>query len=320
MKKLVFTLTLAMASGFTFAQDAAKEAPKDGWTKSTQFGINLAGAGFNSNWKSKQGGFNNTALGFLLNAKADMLKGKGTWSNDLQMQYGMVRGEFADSKKETRKAVDRLFFDSKYARKISGNLNWFTGVNFLTQFAEGLDYTKNKQIISNIFAPAVLTEGIGLEYKPVPYLVLQFGGATLRQTFVNNNAVAKNVAGNNKSNGAFGVNVLENGQLISGPKYSNDLGFNITTAFDKDIVKNVNLKVRYAGFKVLAQSNATKAYKETAAYKTHLKLDNRVDAIATAKINKYLNVNGTLILIQDKDIITGWQRSNGFNVGLLYTL
>lgn len=306
MKKGLLTITFALLSIAVSAQDAAKEVPKDGWKTSNQFGVNLAGAGYNAAWQTSQGGFNSTALGFLINLKADLLKGKGMWTNDFQTQYGFIRGQFdkASTSAESRKNIDRLFFETKYARKISGKVNWFAGANLLTQLAKGLDYNKNKSLISNFLTPAVLTEGIGIQWKPVPYFSAELGGATLRQTFVQDADVIKNVGDGGKKP-AYGVPF--------GSKFINDVGVSLVGIFDKDVAKNFNLKARYTGFVVLASSAKTLTPE-------HKAIDHRLDLVGTAKLGKYINANVTLIGIRDKDINAKAQISRGLNIGLLYSM
>jgi hypothetical protein len=260
------------------------------WDKNTQLGINFSQASFNDSWQG--GGINNVALGLLLNQKSDYHKGKGVWSNDLQFQYGFINNKGQG----TRKSVDRIFMDSKYSRKINDKLSWFGGLNFLSQFAGGYEYVDNEKskIISKFFSPAFLSESFGVEYKPVNYFSLSFGGATFRETFVLDNEVFENTA-----------------ILIDGKKYSYgveegnrmllEMGFQGVASFDKDIAKNVNLKFRYQAF---------------FAYAPEVKpVDHNINLIATAKINKYLNVNFSLIGIYDKDQIDKFQLSQGLAAG-----
>ena len=293
MKKVVLFLFAVISLQTAYAQKPVLKNMEDSlrvgwWTRNTQIGVNFSQASFNDNWKG--GGVNNVALGFLANHKADFTKGKGIWTNDFQFQYGFLKNKSQD----VRKSVDRIFIDSKYARKINPTLNYFVDVNFLSQFANGYAYNAqgvkgNK--ISNLFAPAYLSEAIGIEWKPVKYFALQLGGATLRQTFVNDNVVFTNTA--NKDGKSYGV---EKGKTLL-----NEMGFQLVGTFDKDIAKNINLKWRYQGF--LAYAPVSKP------------MDHIINAIITAKVNKYLNVNLTGTFIYDTDIINKWQVSQGLAAG-----
>jgi len=78
----------------------------------------------------------------------------------------------------------------------------------------------------------------------------------------------------------------------------------IVANFDKDIAKNVNLKCRY-----LMYAN----YKKLGA------IDNRLDAMLTAKINQYWNANLGVIAIYDQDQSTDIQFAQSMSIGFLYT-
>jgi hypothetical protein len=84
------------------------------------------------------------------------------------------------------------------------------------------------------------------------------------------------------------------------------LAAQILAEFDKEIVKNVNLKCRYVMF----------ANYETLQAKT---IDHRVDFEIVSKVNKYINVGLGAILLYDYDQDTGAQLSQVFNFGFLYT-
>lgn len=303
MKKVLFYFLSSFITIATFAQDAPKnleDSLKIGFwePRNTQFAINFAQAGFNEAWSEAQGSVGNMAIGLLFNNRAVYHKNKGVWSSDMQFQYGNLKNKGQD----LRKSIDRIFIDTKYSRKINAKLNYFIGANFLSQFAAGYTYdakgVKGK-MISNIFAPAFLAEGIGLEYKPVSYFVLQLGGATLRQTFVSNDVVFTNTQKEvDKVFKSYGV---EKGKTLL-----NEMGFQLVAAFDRDIAKNVNLKWRYQGF--LAYAPKAKP------------MDHNINLIATAKVNKYLNVNLTLLGTYDADILKKFQISEGFAAGLLFKL
>ena len=147
-----------------------------------------------------------------------------------------------------------------------------------------------------------MSEGVGLEWKPKKYFVVQLGGATLRQTFVSNDEVFTNTA----------KDVTEDGKVVKRSygtekgKVLNEMGFQVVAAFDKDIAKNVNLKWRYQGF--VAYAPKTKP------------MDHNVMLITTAKVNKYLNVNLTLLGVYDADIVKKFQISEGFSAGFVFNL
>jgi Protein of unknown function (DUF3078) len=280
MKKLVLFIIFNLVAASLFAQKPEKPILKNiedslkygYWTKGTQLGANLSGSAFSQSWQG--GGVNNLGMGAVFSNKAQYFRGKGVFTNDIQLQLGFlnnlpkVNGKV---EREFRKNLDRLFLDSKYARKINPKLNWYAGLNLLSQFIRGYDYANtSKPVISNLFAPAFLSEGLGLEYKATPHLLLSFGGATLRQTFVLNDEVFENTkkAGKNKAGKdtffAYGVE--------QGKKMLFEAGFQGVAAYDKNITKNLNIKGRWQSF--YAYAPVSKA------------VDHNVNLIATAKLNK----------------------------------
>ncbi len=266
------------------------------WDRKTQVALNFAQASFNDSWQG--GGVNNFAIGLLFNNLAVKYKGKGVWTNDIQFQYGFLRNKGLD----LRKSNDRLFAESKYASSITPKINWFAGVNLLTQLGAGYNFDANGDrgnMISNFLAPGFLSEGIGLEYKPVDYFVLQLGGATIRQTFVANETVFENtfvdVEGVDRSYG-----------VARDKKLLNELGLQVVAAFDKNLTESVNLKWRYQGFLAYAPDSKP--------------IDHNINLIAASKIGKYFNVNFSLIGIYDADQVKKFQLSQGLSAGFSLAL
>ncbi len=301
MKRLFSFLFISLMAYQVSAQEVVLQNREDSlrvgwWDRNTQLAVNFSQASFNDPWQG--GGVNNFALGFLFNNLAVKHKGKGVWTNDIQFQYGFLRNKGLD----LRKSVDRLFAESKYASSITPKLNWFAGVNLLTQFSAGYNFENNGDrgnMISNLFAPAFLSEGVGIEYKPVDYFVVQLGGATIRQTFVGNETVFENtfkdVEGIDRSYG------VERGKSLL-----NEMGLQAVAAFDKNLTESLNLKWRYQGF--LAYAPETKP------------IDHNINLIATSKIGKYFNVNFSLIGIYDADQVEKFQISQGLSAGFSLAL
>ncbi len=278
-----------LLSANVFAQEAKKDTSY--WVKKTQVGANFSQASFSSNWAAGGKG----ALGFnaFFNTKGDYTKGKVLWTNDLQMQFGIVKNEDVDP----RKSVDRLFFDSKIGYKISKTWNLFGNLNFQSQFTPTYNFNKDgsrAERLSNLFAPAFITESIGLEWKPKPYFSLQFAPGAVRQTIVTDDEVKPT---KEKPTQRYGVPV--------GKSVRNEFAImQLVANFDKDIAPNVNMKLRYTAFAGVDDLAA---------------IDNRLDAKFAAKINKYLSATFDLFLLYDQDQSFQIQNAQTFGIGLLYT-
>ena len=291
MKKQ-FSFVIALLLFFTlnlFAQEAKKDTSY--WMKSSQFGANFSNANF-SDWVA--GGQNATGFNVFFNTKGEYARYKTTWVNDLQLQYGIL-----DNGSGIRKSIDRLFFDTKVGHKLSKVWSLVAGLNFQTQFTAGYKYgaTADKDIkISNLFAPAFITEYVGIEWKPKPFFSVVFAPGAFRQTIVSDEDVfLKDSKGILQP--AYGVPV--------GKSLQNDVAImQIVAVFDKDIAKNVNLKLRYQLF---------------ADAKKIAHTDNRLDAKLAAKINKYFSATFDLILLYDDDQSFQIQQARNLGLGFLYT-
>ncbi len=261
------------------------------WKKKIEFGANLNQGSFSSNWTG--GAVSSVAFGVFINALVTYEKGNNSWRNDFQAQYGIIRNKG----QESRKSVDRLFFDTKYGRQLSLNWSFVINGNLLTQFTAGYEYDKlpsgelERNRVSGLFSPAYITEALGIEYKPVEYFFITFSPGAVRQTIVADLNLYKSFPKN------YGVPI--------GKRVRNELALlQLVANFNKDIAKNVNLKFRYLMF---------------ANYQNLRAIDNRLDAMLTAKINKYWNVNLGAILIYDEDQSTQIQLAQSLSIGFLYT-
>lgn len=302
MKKLIVSLTLSLftfwAIGQTVLPDSLKPTVKNfpHWKYTFNAGLNFGAANFSNNWKG--GGVSNYSIGTLLNATANYKSHDSVirWDNTLNLQYGIMRNKG----QSLRKSNDLIFFDSKLSYRINNKWNFFGGVNFLSQFANGFEYGTDQQgletrkKISSIMSPGYLTESVGIEYKPASYFSARIGLGATRQTFVLNDAV-------------YSVTDTVRYGVKRGDKVRNELGFQLMMNFDKDIHKNINLKARYLGFYNYADLSWNK-------------IDHRFDVIITAKITKYINVNFNAIFLYDFDQIDEWQHSEAFAIGIAYKL
>ena len=277
---------------------ALTQAVKDTtWKSKTEFGANFNQGSFNTAWTG--GGVNSIALGVFFNALRELKKGKHTWRNDLQSQYGILKNQ----DQSARKSFDRLFFDSKYGYELSKNWSLVGNVNFQTQFAPGYSFETDqdgKEIrkkISSFMAPGYLTEAIGLQYNPAPYFYVTFSPGALRQTFVVDTTLYVNTPG--ESN--YGVTI--------GKRLRNEVALaQLIANFDKDIAKDLNLKWRYQMF-------ASTDKNRNSSFHT----DHRLDANITAKIHKYFNVNLGVIMLYDDDQVAKIQWAQALSVGFLYS-
>ena len=264
------------------------------WTNNLSIGLNFSQASFSENWKA--GGVNSVAIGAIVSGSANYKKAKLDWTNEFELQYGIVNNEGQGN----RKSVDRILLDSKIGYDISKNWNGFFSANFLTQFAQGFRYEENANgdeeqlLISNFMAPGFLTTSLGFEFKPSKVFWMRLSPFSPRFTFVSDTTIYRNVPSN------YGVEI---GETLR----TEWLAASVTANFEKEIFENVSLKSRYSFF----------ANYEQLAFS---KIDHRLDIVITAKVNSWLNVNFNSIMLYDIDQDADLQLSQLLAVGLLYSI
>ncbi|MFT6867351.1 MAG: hypothetical protein ACJA08_002193 [Cyclobacteriaceae bacterium] len=227
-----------------------------------------------SNWAS--GGESSISINGTLNLFADYKNERTTWENSLDLGYGLVK---QGNTGPLVKSDDKINLVSKYGYQIQkGNEKWlYSGLlDFRTQFAEGLAVDpvtdKNDVVISKFMAPAYLTLGLGIDYKPSDAWSFNYIPLTGKFTFVTDQTLA--------NAGAFGV--------PDGNKARGEFGSYFRIKFKNDIVKNVNLDSRLELF-----SNYVKEFPT---------VDVNWQNALVMKINKFMTANIYTQMIYDKDI------------------
>lgn len=300
MKKLFtlrFSFFLLLALTYFLSVDAQiiKIDTLTHWKKTFRAGLNLNQAAFSSNWKA--GGVNSIGFNALLNYKANYKKDNHSWNSEIDLLYGMVN----NAGQGYRKTLDRIFLDTKYGRAINNKWDFSASANFLSQFAGGETYAKDKQnrdsatLISDAFAPAYLTAALGFEYHPVPYFKLRLSPFSPRVTYVNN--VNRFVTAANPT--PYGVKSGETTRIQW-------FAFQALAEFDKDIAKNLNLKWRYIMFLDYEKLQFER-------------IDHRLDLTMTARVGKFVTTSLGFIGMYFYDQDKSFQTSQALNIGLAYT-
>lgn len=257
------------------------------WRKWITFGINLNQSAFSNNWSA--GGVSSLAIGGNFDYKTEYNKAPFDYTSELLMLYGRVtnKGQVA------RKTNDRLFFDNKIATQLSKKWFFFGSLTFESQFDKGFQYPADgsaPQLISQFMAPGYVTESVGLEYKPTKYFDLRIGTGTARQTFVLDRTVHIYAPAN------YGVPIDRT--------FKNELAFQVVATYAKDIMPNLNLNARYAGFIPYGRGL--------------INIDHRLDATLIAKVNRLINVNVTGTVLFDNDTSPKPQATEGLALGIIY--
>jgi hypothetical protein len=271
-------------------QPAVIPAKINYWKTKATLGVNANQASFSDNWKG--GGVNSIAIGGLLNYKAEYSKESYSYTTEVIMQYGKVKNKDQMQKKTN----DRIYWDNKAAVQLSKNWYFFASLSFESQFDKGFSYSKDasgnekSNLLSRFMSPGYLTESMGFEYKPSKSFSTRIGTGTARQTFVLDTAIYKT----NPKN--FGVPV--------GDRVKNELAFQVVSNFEKEILKNTILKGKYNMF---------------IPYNSLSDVDHRLDLVVTAKVNRFMNVSLTGVVLYDKDMDTRVQSSQALALGMSFT-
>ena len=289
MKYFTNTLIVALLSLAIFAEVNAQDTLR--WKKKLNFALNLNQASFSSNWKA--GGVNSLGFNTQFNYKFNYKEGRRSWDNDIDLAFGLVNNEGQGR----RKTIDRLYIDTKYGYDINKNWAIFSSLNLLSQFAEGYVYNDDntEDLISDFAAPAFITSAWGFEYHPVEYFKLRLAPIAPRLTIVQDPTRFTKTVGERP----YGVDSTETTRMEW-------LAFQALAEFNKEIMKNINLKARYLMY----------ANYETIEPKT---IDHRLDVDFIAKVNQWINVGIGGVLIYDFDQDTGAQLSQILNFGFVYT-
>jgi hypothetical protein len=265
------------------------------WKKEFKTGLNLNQSTFTSNWKS--GGTNSLGYTAFLNYRANYKGAHNSWDNEFDFQYGTVNTQGLG----LRKTLDRIFIDTKYGHVLTTKWDFALSANLLSQFAPGYKYLKTTSntdsliMLSDFFAPAFITVGIGFEYHPVKYFKLRLSPLAPRLTIVND--VRRFITIDNPT--PYGVSPDRSAKMQW-------LAFQMLAEFDKDIAKGVNLKWRYILFA---------DYQDLAIDKLY----HRLDLNLTAKLGRFVNVNLGAILLYDHFQDSNVQFSEALSVGMMYT-
>jgi hypothetical protein len=255
------------------------------------FALNFNQSSFSSNWKA--GGINAVGFNGKFNYQFNYRAGRRSWTNETDLAYGFVK----NSGQGNRKTLDRIFLDTKYEYDITKNWGLFSALNASSQFAKGYKYDDDgtAHLISDFMAPAFITSAWGFEYHPVDYFKLRLSPFAPRLTLVKDPRRFTKTVGPEP----YGVDSTKNTRFEI-------FAAQVLAEFNKEIVKNINLKWRYVMF----------ANYNTLEMKT---IDHRLDIDITAKVNRFINVGLGGILLYDYDQDSGAQVSQVFSFGFLYT-
>lgn len=199
-------------------------------------------------------------------------KGKHTWDNNLDLNFGLIR----TTTQGTRKSDDRFNFTSKYGFRMDsvGKVFLSSLYDIRTQLFDGRKYynTDSSELTSTTFSPAYQLLSVGIDYKPKDGISIFISPVTSRFTAVPNPEIA-----------------IKGLYLDKGIRFKASPGAFASLNFTKNnIIKNVNYRSRLDLFSDYMHNPKN--------------VDMLMNNFLTFRINKFISATYSLDLIYDDDI------------------
>ena len=259
--------------------DGKKKFESDtfGWKKGAFFNVNFNNAQF-ENWAA--GGQNSLSISGIADFFAIHRKNRHIWESYLLLGYGVLRND----NDPMRKNEDIVNFFTKYGYRLSQYWNYSSLLSLETQMFPG--YTEGNpegNFISNFLAPATGIFSTGMDFKVKNVFSAYISPVTGKFTIVADRRLA--------NQGQYGLQVADtvNGVVQNSDQIRMEFGSYLKLMFQKDIMKNTNLKSRMDLF-----SN----YNNPAA------IDVNWETTLTMKVNKILSASVFTHLKYDEDYDT----------------
>ncbi len=289
---LIGMTALVLAAAFVHSL-MAQDAPADSaaaWMTEATGQLSFAQAGFRD-WQ--EGGVNTLALSSGINGKANRTSNRWKQTHEMRLTFGFVKQDTLDF----RKAEDLIQFLSALQYQGTGFFERFNptfAASLRTQFAEGFNYDKDPlgldralpAKVSAFFAPATLTQSVGLTYKPLEWLTQRVGVAT-KETVVTIERLRV----------LYGVDPEDAVRF--------EVGLESFTEVDKEVFENVLYKSKLSLF---------------ASFNQLKKPDALWENLITMKVNRWLNVSFEFVTLYDLDITSEVQLKEVLSVGVSFSL
>ena len=274
MKKNVLLLLVFFIAGTMFAQDKKEDY---GWKRGGHLGLLFSQTAF-KNWVA--GGENAIAGNLKINYDFNYKDAKQSWTNKFFVSYGATQINDV-----VKKSDDQLLFNSIYGYKLSKNWQFSYFFDFKSQLFTGYDYaTVPYTKVSNIFAPAFISTGPGLLYKPSDNFYFNWAPVTSKFVIVTDKDLS--------NAGAYGVD--------PGKTLRYEMGMNAQMYFKTALMENVSLE------------NTLNLFSNYLDKPQNVDVDNMLNL--KMKINKYMSANLGVRSIYDDNAFPGWQISEVFGL------
>lgn len=241
MKFTVLIALLSVTTAFyaqidTTSRDSSE--PEKHWALKSLFGVNGTQTSF-VNWAA--GGRNNVSVLGFIEATANYQKNALKWQNEFKFALGGLKYIDSTGKKAgLQKTDDKIDLSSTFGYEFKKTWFYTVTAGFKTQSLDGFSFPNDSVRISAFMAPAYVNLSIGIEYAPKEYFNMYLSPLAGKMTIVNDQVLA--------NAGAFGVEkavIDTNGFILtSGKRIRNEFGAYFRVKFQKEIVKNIEMKTR----------------------------------------------------------------------------
>jgi hypothetical protein len=212
MKKYIIILGLVLVS-LSYAQTDSTQPTPSSWKHSLVSGLTATQVSF-SDWA--QGGENALSYTVVIDGKSEQDLPLTKWTNTYKLAYGQTEL----GSKGLRKTDDKIEFESVLSYKVGVYVNPYASVTLKTQFDVGYNYDDaagTKTVLSRFWAPAYLTQSIGLGYQPIQQVKTRLGVA-LREVasktgYIENNRTEGGIESVTDAEFKFEENLLLNTKL-----------------------------------------------------------------------------------------------------------
>ena len=268
-------------------QDADEEMEEeaDKWEHNMRLSLTGSQSTYR-NWS--QGGTDNISVLASTVYTSEYKKDNLGYRVSVNLRYGQSRigeGDFvkSDDVIRVRNQARRLFRDERYSAIFN--------VNFETQFDKGYDNPipdegETRNVISRFFAPAYLSQTLGVSYNPDSHFRFETGLA-MKQTFVTD------------------TDLSERYGLPEGDSFRNEAGFSVLFGYERRIMESIY----YSGY-VETFSNVNKSL---------LSSDVLFVNEISGRINRYISANIEFALAYNDDITDELQVKQNISVGFSYS-
>ncbi len=322
-----------------------------GWKKGGLSTINFSNFSYNDAFTAVSGAKNAATIDANLNLFANYGADKYIWENrgTFALGYQSLGLDIPDNADDLltnwKKNIDRLELFSKIGYKFSEKVRLSLYANFLTQFSQtrAIDPVELRrpidgvadslvhtfvpgQKVSNIFAPAYLEIGPGIDWAPNDIFTVFFSPAALKLTFLGDSDLQKVNDDHNLS--LFGVEPGETSRMELGAKLSigaqTSIGTGGLLSNDISIVSVFNAYANYLG---ATKDLRTEEIDDEVSFGENIDID-WTTTFGTS-LGKYVLATLDLVVRRDMDQTMPyaspeqlddkhWQVSNLLKIGLAY--